>query len=417
MKRLFLLVVLTAGCDDYLPPTIDSFTVDDPAPPYATVVHLNYEVHGATAVSIVPDPGEVRSSPVVVLPRGHTVYTLRASNMIGSVTKDVTVDPKPPPGPATITKFVVLPAQAPAGTPRTIAWTVTNSVGLTLHGGGLPLGLIPASGQATDSPMVTTEYTLEASSGQGFQPGILIVHTVARVTDPVAITSFTATPSTILQGQAATLSWDGNALGWFVQPANGTTINLGPAKSLVVRPSATTAYALTGNGAGGSVGPQSVTVTVTPRPGTTLSYTPAAASGALVLVADTCAAPCTSLTMRLKAGPSGASLRGVAIDLPVDSSKISVGSFATALDAGKAILGSGPLKDTLVFGAARSGSGSGPAGDLTFPADAEVASFVIALQAQGGQGPVFGTSQFKAYVQSASGLAPGGIAVGSLEVK
>ena len=422
MKRLGLLALLLSGCDAYFAPTIESFTVDNANPPFATAVHLHYSVRDAAALSIIPDPGEVRSSPVAVLPRGHTVYVLRASNVIGSVSQELTVDPLAAPGAATINKFSVLPSQAPAGTARTIAWDVSNSLGLTLHGGGIPLGLVAASGQTVDTPAVTTTYTLEASSGPGFQPATIIGHAVARVTQPVAIASFVATPSTILQGQSSTLSWDGNALGWFVTPGGAASITLGPAKSLVVRPSATTAYALTATGLGGTAGPRSVTVTVTPRAGTRLVYTePAVAAEPLKLTAAACAAPCTALTLRLVA-TGATSLRGVAIDLPIDSTKVSLdaASFASALDAaaGKAVLGNGPLRDTLVLGAARAGTGSGPAADLAFVAGDEVAHFVLALQTQGGQGPVFdGATAFKAFIQSASGRTPGGIAVGRLEAQ
>jgi hypothetical protein len=164
-----------------------------------------------------------------------------------------------------------------------------------------------------------------------------------------------------------------------------------------------------------------VTVTVTPRAGTTLVYTPPVVSGQkLKLIADACATPpCTSLTMRLVAA-AATSLRGVAIDLPLDSTKVSLdpAAFASTLDAGKAVLGAGPLRDTLVLGAGRKSSGSGPAPDLALAADQEVAHFVLALQAQGGQGPVFdGSTAFKAFIQSASGRTPGGIAVGKLEAQ
>jgi hypothetical protein len=265
---------------------------------------------------------------------------------------------------------------------------------------------------------VTTQYTLAGSSGQGYQPASFVANAVARVTPPGAITSFVATPSTILQGESSTLSWGGNALGWYVQPGSGTKISVGPARTLVVRPSQTTVYSLTGDGVAATIGPQTATVTVTPRAGTTLTYTQPTGSATLVLLADTCPSPCSSLTLRLKAGASGASLRGVAIDLPLDSSKVSVSSFSTALSAGTAVLGSGPLQDTLVLGAAMGGTGSGPAADVPFAADAEVANVVLALQSQGGQGPVFdGAAQFKAYIQSASGRTPGGVAVGKLEVQ
>jgi hypothetical protein len=202
--------------------------------------------------------------------------------------------------------------------------------------------------------------------------------------------------------------------------AAGATSNLGGAKLLVVRPAATTTYALTGNGPGGVAGPQELTVTVTPRAGTGLVYTPPpAGSERLRLVADACPAPCKTITLRLVAAAPVA-LRGVAIDLPLDPSKVSLDplTFSSALDAGKAVLGSGPLMGELVLGAAKKGTGTAPAADTSLLGGAELAHFSVALQSLGGQGVVFdGAQAFKSFIQSASGRTPGGIAVGKLEAK
>lgn len=418
-KATLLFAALVACGDPYLPPTIDSFTVDNANPPFATTVHLSYSVHDASTVTISPSPGVVSSSPVTVLPHGHTVYVLQASNIVGSVSKQVVVDPQIAGAAVKVTRFSVLPAQAPAGTPRTIAWTVTNGLDLTLRGGKVPLQTIAASGQITDTPDATTTYTILAASGPGYTPSQIEAHAVARVTAPASIASFAATPATIAQGDASTLSWDGSAVGWKLT-VNGVSSMLGPAKSFSVRPSANTTYSLTALGVDGDSAPQTATVTVTPRAGTQLTYAaPAVTTQPLQLVADACAAPCTSLTLRLVAA-SAVSLRGVAFDLPLDATKVTLdaSTFAGALDVGSAKLGSGPLQNTLVFGAARTASLGTPAADLSFNPGDEIAHFVLALRPDGGQGPVFdGSATFKAYIQSASGRTAGGIAVGRLDAQ
>jgi hypothetical protein len=265
---------------------------------------------------------------------------------------------------------------------------------------------------------VTTTYTLIATSGRSFTPAEVQATAVARVVEPTAIASFTATPPAILQGDAVTLRWDGSALSWSIA-AGATTTNLGVARLLVVRPAATTTYSLTGNGPGG-VAAQQLTVTVTPRAGTKLVYTPPpSGSERLRLVAVACPAPCTTITLRLlAAAPVG--LRGVAIDLPLDASKVSLDplTFSSALDAGKAVLGSGPLAGQLVLGAVKKGTGTAPAADSSLLAGVELAHFSVALQSAGGQGVVFdGAQAFTSFIQSASGRTPGGIAVGKLEAK
>lgn len=417
MKRLLWpFLIAAAGCGRSAPPVIESFTVDDVNPQYGGGFTLRFVVHDAAIISITPGPGKVTRSPVLVRPYGPTVYTLSAGNAAGWVSRDLQV--KAPVVPATnVVRFSVVPAQAPAGTLRTLTWTVRDNATQTLSGEGMDQIPVPASGQMIVAPTSTTTYTLVATSLQGLNPGT--ARAVARVVSLPAITSFTASSAAILQGEPVTLSWTGTALGWSIS-ANGAVTNLGAAASLVVRPSSTTTYTLTGSGPGGTAGPQTLTITVTPRPGTTLSYTPPGAVGqAFTLLADPCAVPCTALTLRLVAALP-ASLRGVAIDLPLDPTKVSLNpaTFASALDAGAAVLGSGRLQNMLVLGAARKGAGGTPAPDLALAAGAELAHFVLALQSSGGQGIVFdGSSAFESFIQSASGRTPGGIAVGRLEAK
>lgn len=419
MKLLLVAALLALGCGRSQPPHIDSFTADNPNPRPGADVHLSYVVRDASSISITPGPGQVTSSPVTVRPSEPTIYTLRAANKGGAVSTQLTVNARNP-GAASILEFSVVPSQAPAGTPRTLSWKVRNGIGTTLAGGPSGPVAIAAVGQSSEAPGATTTYTISATSSAGFAPAQVSARAVARVVTPGTITSFSATPPALLQGDAATLSWDGTALGWSIA-ANGGSTNLGVAKSLVVRPIVTTTYVLTGTGPGGVVGPRQITVTVTPRTAAGLAYTtPVVTSEKLKIVADACLAPpCTTLTLRLLAAAAVA-LRGVAIDLPLDSSKLSLdpATFGSRLDAGKAVLGTGPLRDTLVLGAAMKGTGTAPAADLGLAAGDEVAHFSVALLPQGGQGVVFdGAAAFAAFIQSASVRTPGGIAVGRLEAK
>lgn len=419
MRRVVTAALLVLGCGGSPPPQIDSFTADNSHPLPGAEVHLTYLVRGASSITITPEPGQVTSSPVTVRPLEPTTYKLRAVNKGGAVSKEVIVDARNP-GAAAVLEFSVVPSQGPAGTPRTLSWKITNGLRTTLAGGASGSIAIGPVGSSSDAPVQTTTYTLSATSSVGFTPAQITARAVARVVAPTAITSLTATPSAILQGDAATLRWDGTALGWAVA-ANAGSTNLGVAKSLVVRPSATTTYALTGTGPGGVVGPRQITVTVTPRAATALVYTPPVVSSEKLQLIAACvgAPPCTTMTLRLVTAAAVA-LRGVAIDLPLDSTKLSLDplTFVSALDAGKAVLGTGPLRDTLVLGVAMKGTGTAPAADQAFAAGAELARFSVALQAAGGQGIVFdGAAAFASFIQSASGRTPGGIAVGRLEAK
>src|SRR4051812_20832945 len=340
MKRFIwpLIAAAVAGCDPYAAPVIAQFYADNENPPAGTEIKLIFEVHDAAIISIVPEPGEVIDSPVTVKPRGPTVYTLRAGNNAGWTSKNLTINAHVPAG-AKVLKFQVLPSQAGPGIGRIISWDVQDSVTLQLTGPGLN-SRVASAGSIQVNPTTTTTYALAGTSTKGFAP--IAVRTVARVLPPAVITSFKATPAAILQGETSTLTWDGTALSWRMG-ANGTTSNLGVAQSLLVRPAATTTYTLLGVGAATVAGPETVTVQVTPRAGTTLQYTnPPAGGEKLRLVADACAAPCTALTLRLLAA-APVSLRGVAVDLPVDSTKAALdpATFASALDSGKAVLGNG----------------------------------------------------------------------------
>jgi hypothetical protein len=244
------------------------------------------------------------------------------------------------------------------------------------------------------------------------------------VAPPPSVSSFTANPPSITQGDPSTLRWTGNATTYSVTDGT-TTFGVGARRELVVRPSATTTYTLNAVGPGGPLAnPSQATVTVTAHSATNFSYAGPAA-GALQLVADSCGNPCTQVTLHIRA-TAKVQLRGLALDLPLDTTKVSFdpATFSSSLPGAvsKAKLGTGALQDALVIGVALRGAGSSPAPDATFNSGDDLASFRLTLRAAGGRGTVFdgaataGTA-YKASIQSASGRTANAIAVGKLEAQ
>ncbi len=75
------------------PPSINSFTADPATTTQGKQVYLNWNVSGATEVTISPVVGKVdQVSTVMVSPETTTTYTLTASNDAGNSTAKVTVE-------------------------------------------------------------------------------------------------------------------------------------------------------------------------------------------------------------------------------------------------------------------------------------------------------------------------------------
>src|SRR5205807_10263792 len=93
---------------------------------------------------------------------------------------------------------------------------------------------------------------------------------------------------------------------------------------------------------------------------------PTASATLKLVVTDACPNPCTSMIFRLVPATT-VSLRGVALNIPLDAARVSLGGPATfgtfvtgTTPAAKIVIGTGPLKNTLVLGAALKGSGTAP---------------------------------------------------------
>ena len=428
MKRAALLALVLAACSSKQRPVISSFTVDEPNPEAGRPVTFTFSVSGATTIVLLPLPGLVSQSPVsVVPPAGTTTFTLRADNEGGVTARNLNVavrDAVP-----TITDTDAIPGQSLPGAPVTISWSVSGADHATVGGGEFVQPLtVPLVGSTVVHPTATTSYTVTAFNRPGLTPESVTATIIARVFSPPSVSGFTANPGSIVQGEASTLRWSGNAASYSISDGT-TTFQVGPRQSLVVRPAASTTYTLNARGPVDTLplqNPPTTTVTVTPHAGSTLAYG-APAGGLLQLVADVCNSPCAALTFRIVANGT-VQLRGAALNLPLDATKVSfnASSFGLGTKLAAAVsgagLGSGILQDTLVLGVALKGTGTGPAADLTLNDSDEVAHFTLALTPAGGAGEVFNGATlatqpapaFKAVVQSDTRRTPNAIAVGTL---
>lgn len=141
-------------------------------------------------------------------------------------------------------------------------WSVSNNT--------TEVSLSPGIGVVTGTsivvqPEVTTTYVLTARNANGFMAKSRKITVIV----PPAITSFTANPSTVTSGQAATLSWSAPGATYYHLAADvGNDPGRFTSRSTTVRPRATTTYTLTAyNSAGSST--QTLTLPVTtaaPRP-------------------------------------------------------------------------------------------------------------------------------------------------------
>ena len=271
-----------------------------------------------------------------------------------------------------ITAVDAMPGQVNAGDAVTLAWSTTGAERATLaEGAGQPTDVL-VSDSLVVRPAATTLYTLVVYNKAGLTPA-----------------SLTA------QGEASTLSWSGNATRYSITDGTtGAILDVGPRRSVVVRPSASTTYTLTATGPGGPLSSaRQAIVAVTRRPATGLTYDPPTAVAPLELVADACAGPpCTSVAFKILA-TMAVHLRGAALNLPLDPTKVSfvdtsfgLGSRIAAADS-KATLGSGALQDVLVLGIALRGSSNAPAPDVTLNAGDELAHFTLATERRPRGGP------------------------------
>jgi hypothetical protein len=189
---------------------------------------------------------------VSVSPTTTTTYTLTVTPPIGTaITQPVTVTVDPVP---VITSFTASPATVAAGSSSSLTAVFTGGTGI-ITPGNLPA----TSGVAVSvSPTATTTYTLTVTP----PVGAVITQTVTvTVNSAPAITSFTASPSTITAGSSSSLTAVFTGGTGVITPGNlpatsGTAVS--------VSPTTTTTYTLTVTPTTGTPVTKTVTVTVGP---------------------------------------------------------------------------------------------------------------------------------------------------------
>jgi len=191
-----------------------------------------------------------------------TSHTLTCTGPGGTAARTVTVTVTGPPAP-TVT-LGATPTTINAGAASDLDWSATNAGTCTASGSWN--GAQPLSGSRSTGALAgNASYTLTCIGPGGTGSQTAAVTVIPAVGVPTV--NLTATPSNVLSGTAATLSWSSsNATactasgGWSGSRATSGSFGTG---NLVTA----TSYTLTCTGAGGSAS-QTVTVTVTPPPPT-----------------------------------------------------------------------------------------------------------------------------------------------------
>ena len=235
-------------------PTIDSYSASPTTITSGGSSTLSWNTTNATSCTINGSSVAVDGS-MTVSPTTTTTYTLTATGSGGSVSQDVTVTVNA--AAPVIDSFSANPTTIDAGGSSTLSWNTTNATSCTINGSS-----VAVDGSMTVSPTATTTYTLTAT-GDGGSVSQDVTVTVNAVTPAPSIDSFSASPTTIDEGNSATLSWNTtNATSCTI---DGSSVAVDG--SMSVSPTSTTTYTLTATGDGGTVS-QDVTVTVNPASGT-----------------------------------------------------------------------------------------------------------------------------------------------------
>ena len=166
-----------------------------------------------------------------------------------------------PPATPTLT-FAASATNINSGQSSTLTWSSTNTTGCTASNGWT--GAKAVSGNQAVSPTATTTYALSCTGAGGNVSKQVTVNVAVPSTSGPTLT-FTASPTTINQGQSSTLSWSTtNATS--CTASNGWTGTKATSGTLAVSPTATTTYALscTGNGSVSKSATVNVVVPTTP---------------------------------------------------------------------------------------------------------------------------------------------------------
>lgn len=258
----------TTGTGTGQAPVVSRFYVNPDAITAGARAQLNWEVTGATSVSIDNGIGSVAVNGTrTVVPSSTTSYILTATNQYGSTTASAQVlvsgsgGGTPPPSAAApvITSFTATPDTIAAGGASTLSWNVSNATSVSIT----PIvgSVNPVSGSGVVTVGSTTNFIMTATNAAGSTNSTVTVNVTGSTPSAgyPTINSFIASPPAISSGGSTLLSWN-------VSGASQVTItgigNVASTGSQVVSPAATANYTLTATSSGGSWVTQTIVVAV-----------------------------------------------------------------------------------------------------------------------------------------------------------
>lgn len=233
-------------------PMIQSFTASYTAITVGASTTLNPVFSGGTG-SISPAPGAVTSGTgYSVSPTTSTTYTLTVG---GSVSSNLTVTVYAAP---TISSFAASPNPIDVGMSSVLS-PVFTSPGSSSSNINQGVGTVVTGGNYTVFPTSTTTYTLTAYNGAQVGTTWVSQNVTVTVYALPAISSFTASPSSIYSGNTATLYPIFTGGTGIINPG-GISVTSGGAYP--VTPGSTTTYTLTVTNPRSTQTSATVTVTV-----------------------------------------------------------------------------------------------------------------------------------------------------------
>jgi uncharacterized repeat protein (TIGR03803 family) len=195
------------------------------------------------------------SQAVTVSGNGANSYSLSCTGQGGTVTQSVTVTGQPMP----TVSLTAAPSSVTVGGSANLNWSSTNASSCAASGAWSGSVSISGSQTVVINQSGANNFMLTCSSNVGSASQTVTVTGVP----PAPTLALSATPSSVLIGQASTLSWSAsNASSCTASGAwSGSTATSG-SQSVTVSKAGTNSYTLTCTGSGGSTA-QTVTVTGT----------------------------------------------------------------------------------------------------------------------------------------------------------
>lgn len=192
-----------------------------------------------------------------------TLFTLRCTNPVSTVSRSVSVGVNPIPNPTV--RLTSSKATLTAGESATLTWTTTNAASCTGTGTGFAGSRAAGGGSLSLSPGATTAYGLVCTGANGATASDS-VQVIVNDPTPAPVITFSSTVAQVTSGTATTLTWSVSDAttctasdGWSGSKSNtGSTASTGNLTT-------TTTFTLSCSGTGGT-DIRSVTVTVTVPP-------------------------------------------------------------------------------------------------------------------------------------------------------